>query len=190
MEWIVALDSVTQTSSNGTSTTLLPADGFSNYSVVVDSGAPSMYLPVALANAIGALLNVTTVDSFPYVPCSARRTHQHDYLTFGFPGSSTGSAGVGPKISVPYSSLIYPFGLPPIPGNVTAPDGTKLCYFSVIPTGGNIALLGDSFQRESYLVFDPDEVQIAMAPVAHESNSGVGNIVPIVTGEAYPIGSG
>lgn len=158
--WAVNLTSVSLTSSNGTHN--LSSTGFP-IEVVLDSGSPNMYLPTTVADAVASTLNATTDQGTPYVPCSFRQADGS--LHFGF---GNGSA---PKFEVPYSELIYPFGSPAKVGNVTAPDGTELCYLGLLGTPGPIFLLGDTFIRSLYVVYDADELEISFAPVKQRAKA-------------------
>ena len=152
--WAVNLTSVALVNSNGTqdlSSTGIPIE------VVLDSGSPNIYLPTHVAEVVSSNLNATTDRGTPYVPCSFRQAEGS--LRFGF-GNET-----APKFEVPYSELIYPFGLPAKVGNVTAPDGTLLCYLGLLGTPGPIFLLGDTFIRSLYVVYDADELEVSLAPV-------------------------
>lgn len=152
--WAVVLTSVSTTTD--TATTLLTAPNFS-MTVILDTGAPSMYLPTALYSSLTAKMNATMHANTPYVPCSLLSDTSTSY-TFQF--------GVdGPKITVPQSWLIFPFEYSPAgnPAGLLADDGTELCYLGVIPTEGPIILLGDTFIRSSYLVFDADNLVVGMA---------------------------
>lgn len=168
--WSISLTSVSRTTRIGT-THLTPANY--NVSVVVDTGSPNMYLPWALYQAISSAMNVTMYEGFTYVSCGLRQSH--DYLTFGLGG---------PKIDVPYPALIYPFGNPSNLGPVTGPDGTQLCYLGVIGTNGTIILLGDTFIRSAYIVFDVDYQRIAIAPA--KTFVAEDNVVPLPSGTSLP----
>ena len=152
--WAVNLASISLINSNGTQD--LSSTGFP-IEVVLDSGSPNMYLPTVVADAVASDLNATTDQGTPYVPCSFRQAEGS--LHFGF---GNGSA---PKFEVPYSELIYPFGLPAKAGNITAPDRTPLCYLGLLGTPGPIFLLGDTFIRSLYVVYDADELEMSFAPV-------------------------
>jgi Eukaryotic aspartyl protease len=116
------------------------------------------------------------VQGTPYAPCALRKAT--DTLSFGFGGPD------GPAISVPYSALIYPYGAPSNMGKINAADGTPLCYLGVIGTGGTIYLLGDTFTRSAYLVYDVDNQQVAMAPASF--NSRAEHTVEIPAGTGLP----
>lgn len=178
-DWAVALTSVSQTSpSNSDGTKLLTPQNFSIYAIL-DSGSPNNYLPTAIAEGIASSMNATMHDGTPYVPCAFRQAHD-SYVTFGFGGPG------GPNISVPYPALIYPYGAPANIGNVTDKDGRPLCYLGLIGTNGTIFLLGDTFIRSAYLVYDVDDRQVAMAPVRYGVPVKEENIISIPTGTGLP----
>ena len=145
-------------------------------SVILDSGAPNMYLPWELAQDISSTMNASTHFGFPYVPCAQRNVDST--LEFGFGGAS------GPRIRVPNSALIYPFGAPSNIGRVTANDGTPLCYLGVIGENQTVFLLGDTFQRSAYLVYDVDNLQVAMAQARYDVDEE--NIVELPAGTGLP----
>ena len=169
-DWAVAFTSVAQSNSQGTK--VLTAKNFSVYAIV-DCGSPNNYVPAALGEEIASSMNATMHEGTPYVKCTHRKSS--DFLQFGFGGPG------GPKISVPYSALIYPFGYPANIGNVTS---TRLCYLGVIGTPGPIILLGDAFIRSTYMVFDVDNLKIALAPVIYSVSKE--HVVPIPAGTGLP----
>ena len=176
LDWAVALTSVVRCSGgHGAKQEILTATDF-GVSVVLDTGSPNMYLPWILAQDISSVMNATMQFGFPYIPCAQRKVH--DTLKFSFGGPS------GPNISVPYSELIYPFGAPANIGPVIASDGTPLCYFGVIGTNGTIYLLGDTFIRSAYMVYDVDNLQVAMAQAKYDVDKE--NIVEIPAGMGFP----
>lgn len=69
---------------------------------------------------------------------------------------------------MPYKEIIYPYGFPANMGKVNADDGSPLCYLGLIGTEGPIFLLGDTFIRSVYVVYDVDHVQVLMAPVKYD----------------------
>ena len=68
---------------------------------------------------------------------------------------------------MPVLEIIYPYGAPSNIGNVTAEDGTELCYLGLIGNPGSLALLGDTFIRSAYIVYDVDNLQVSMAPAVY-----------------------
>lgn len=117
-----------------------------------------MYLPSSLVESITSRMDVTYHQGFPYVSCALRQSRKS--LEFGF-----GSNRYGPRITVPYAEIIYPYGFPANLGNVNDDDGSPLCYLGLIGTDGSILLLGDTFIRSAYVVFDVDHLQVSLAPV-------------------------
>jgi hypothetical protein len=135
---------------------LLPSVG--GIGIIFDSGAPNMYLPTATADAVAKRLNATTHLGFAYVNCTFRERWEEG-LDFAF---AAGASGV-PRIHVPVPELVYPYGAPSNIGEVKAADGTKLCYLGVRGGPGPIYLLGHTFLRSAYVVFDADALAISVA---------------------------
>jgi hypothetical protein len=160
-DWSVNLTTVTHVNgSSGAKQVLLAPSG--GLPTILDSGSPNMYMPTALANAVAIQMGASTVNGTPYVPCQFRQSD--DALEFAFAGKNE-----EPRISVPYPEIIYPFGYPANMGNVTAEDGTTLCYLGLIPTDGPIRLLGTTFLRSAYIVYDVDNLEVSMAPAAYKN---------------------
>ena len=99
-----------------------------------------MYLLSTVAEDIGDRMNATTFQGNVLIPC-ARKQGQNSF-EFGFGGSED------PKISIPCSAMIYPYGFPAVFGSLAADDGTPLCYHAVIPTNGKVLF-------STQLLFDP-----------------------------------
>jgi hypothetical protein len=168
--WSVNLTSVTRSVRvNGqgkeVKTKLTPA----NYSLdyTVDSGSPNMYVPTTLYNAIVDGLGATEIINMaPYVPCSLRDLSS-GYLDFEF---ATRSKGAPVSIRVRLDEIVYPPGYPVTLPAVPDRNGEKLCYFGIVPTDGEVRLLGADFMRSAYLVFDVDEKEIRMAQAKWEKS--------------------
>ena len=156
-DWGVNLTSIVYVSRDSNETQALTADDF-ELATILDSGSPNMYLPTSIASPIASRMNATMYQGFPYVSCNLRQSFEA--LRFGFGGKDRG----GPVITVPYSEIIYPYGAPANLGNVTASDGSPLCYLGLIGTDSPIHLLGDTFIRSAYVVFDVDHLKVMMAP--------------------------
>ena len=161
-DWAVNLTSVVYVNGTNSRGQNLTPDA-SGLTVIVDSGSPNMYLPQELADSVSAQMGASLYQGFPYVPCSLRQSND-EFLEFGFDNGVR-----GPRIRVPYREIIYTFGAPANLGNVTATDGTRLCYLGLIGTSGPIYLLGATFLRSAYTVFDVDKLEISMAQVEHHS---------------------
>ncbi|CAJ2507300.1 Uu.00g084860.m01.CDS01 [Anthostomella pinea] len=158
-EWAVNLTSVAYVGADGTAVNLT-GEG-RNITTVLDSAAPNMYLPTEIYDDVAARMNATIVQTFPYVSCELRNSTKG--LEFGF-GFESG----GPRVRVPYGEVIYPFGDPANIGEITDDEGRELCYLGLIGTPGPIFLLGATFIRSVYLVFDYDEGKISMGSVKYD----------------------
>jgi hypothetical protein len=163
--WSVNVSSVTRVTGEGKrekKKVLTPG----NYSLgfTIDSGSPNMYLPTALYDGIVEGLNATeVVNGAPYVPCSLR-SEGSGFLDFGFPTTK----GRRVSIRVPLAEIVYPPGYPVTVPAVPDRDGEKLCYFGIVPTDGPIRLLGATFIRSAYLVFDEEKLVVSMAQARWE----------------------
>lgn len=133
-----------------------------NYNVkfTLDTGSPNMYMPTTLYKGIVEGLNATEiVNGAPYVPCSLRSATTGS-LDFEF---ATRGSGDMAKISVPYSEIIYPQGLPVTVPPIKDRFGEDLCYFGIVPNDGPVRLLGATFLRSAYVVFDVDNRELRLA---------------------------
>ncbi|KAF2489549.1 acid protease [Lophium mytilinum] len=135
-----------------------------------DSGTTVSYLPLAAARQIavetGAVeRNVSGAIRY-YLPCDAAMNFSLSY-TFGH-GKTTCASG-GPRIEVPASELLLPLGAN---SDADVPDlpkfgGSKTCTLGIMgeetytPYVGY--LLGDTFMRSAYLVYDLEEKKIGIA---------------------------
>jgi hypothetical protein len=137
-----------------------------NYSVdyIFDTGSPNMYVPTSLYNAIVDGLGATAIiNGAPYVPCTLRSSLR-DYLEFEFPmREKVEGCGSVVSIRVAYTEIIYPFGYPVTVPLVRDENGAEMCYFGIVPTDGFVRLLGATFVRSAYLVFDADKMEIRAA---------------------------
>lgn len=133
--------------------------------VLLDSGSSLTYLPDTMTEAIyqqtGAVFN--NQQSAAYVPCSL--ASNSTTLDFTFTTVS---------ISVTMDELI----LPNASGQF--PDGTPACLFGVAPSGSGSAVLGDTFLRSAYVVYDLANNEISLAQT--NFNATGTNVVEIGTG--------
>ncbi|MCJ1387227.1 hypothetical protein MMC18_000067 [Xylographa bjoerkii] len=139
--------------------------------VVLDTGTSFTYLDPAVAlpliDYVGAIPDLT----FGYVvPCLAYFNYPAS-LTFGFGGPT------GPRIVVPFSELLSKIDMP-----YTFPDGSQACVWGIQPTNEQIPinLLGDTFLRSAYVVFDLDNMQISLAQT--DFNSTKSNVLEVAVG--------
>ncbi len=146
----IQMTSLVLNSNNGASALIPP--GTVLYASV-DSGSASTFLPRSIAQAVysaaGVLSDDATVNR-PFVSCNMSTAAAT--FTFGLGGP------LGPQISVSMADLVAPFA-----NNLTFGDGTPACYFSIESWESPYVVLGDSFLRSAYAVFDLENRQIALA---------------------------
>jgi hypothetical protein len=115
----------------------------SNMAIVLDSGSSLSYLPSSIVKAMANDFNGDLdSDSGLYtVPCSQARSK--GTVDFSF-GQAT--------IKVPFSEFIWQYS-------------DNLCILGAVPVTGNgmTSLLGDTFMRSAFVVFDQTTETIAMA---------------------------
>jgi hypothetical protein len=163
--WNVNVTGVIRVSENGAKARMTQGNYSTDYTL--DTGSPNMYVPTALYEAVVKGLNATDIiNGAPYVECGLRET-LGEYLEFGFgieDDDKSGRSGKHQaKIRVPYSEIIYPFGTPVTVPPVRNKDGVEMCYFGMVPGDGPVRLLGASFLRSAYLVFDAEDLVVKMA---------------------------
>lgn len=161
----VALTSLSATSSSGTDQ-LTPPD----YAIaaILDSGTTITLLPDDLADAVFQEVGAVYSRSLGamVVPCAL--SNNNGTLNYGF-----GGAG-GPVIKVAVSDLILPLVL----SSGRRPqftDGTEACQLGIQGAGSAPVLLGDTFLRSAYAVYDLYNNRIALAQT--DFNSTDSNVV-------------
>lgn len=142
---IIALTGVSFSSgstSHSYSTSALPA------AVLLDSGSTLTYLPNSLAEGIYKDLPIVYDSSSGagYVPCSLMNDNINITYTFS-----------SPAITVSISELVIDAG------NLYFGDGTRACIFGIAPAGRSLAVLGDTFLRSAYVVYDLANNEISLA---------------------------
>ncbi|CAG8954012.1 hypothetical protein HYFRA_00009111 [Hymenoscyphus fraxineus] len=139
--------------------------------VLLDSGSSLTYLPDVMTEAIYAQVGAQYDSSqgAAYVPCSlADNTSTIDF-TFS-----------GPTIKVPMNELVI-FIASTSGRPLTFSDGSRACIFGIAPAGSASAVMGDTFIRSAYLVYDLDNNQISIAQT--KFNATTHNIVEITSGK-------
>lgn len=152
--------------------------------VLLDSGTTLAVLPADLVAAMYAEAGVVALSmgpgpgaaSFPSVPCDFA-TRSPGNFTFGFGGPS------GPAITVGMGELVQPAGPPgttPPAFPADAPNGyggKAACVFGILPADANSPefILGDVFLRSAYVVYDLENLEVAMAPTVF--NASATNVV-------------
>ncbi len=156
--------------------------------VLLDSGSSLTYLPNSLARII---FDQVGAQYFPeqeaaYVPCAL----QNNQSTIDFTFSS-------PTISVPMNELVIDPGTNSDGSQVTFNDGTPACLFGIAPAGQGSSVMGDTFLRSAYVVYDLENNEISLAQTNFNSTEdnvleiGTGtNSIPDATGVVNPVTTG
>ena len=184
-EFIIALTGIS-ISNNGRKTPL--RFGGRSAPVLLDSGSSLTYLPDTLAeeifNQVGA--QYSAQQEAAYVPCSL----MNNASTIDFTFSS-------PVISVPMNELVINPGPNSDGSQVAFDDGTPACIFGISPAGESTSVLGDTFLRSAYVVYDLANNEISLAQTNFNSTEnrileiGTGsNSIPDATGVANPVTTG
>lgn len=140
--------------------------------VLLDTGSSLTYLPDTLVqelyNDLGAVFDADA--NAAYVPCSTANSATR--LTFTF---------TSPTIAVAMDELVLDLvtssGRRP-----TFSNGQPACLFGIAPAGTGTNVLGDTFLRSAYVVYDLDNNEIALAPTRFNSTSS--KVLEIGTGTA------
>jgi hypothetical protein len=143
--------------------------------VLLDSGSSLTYLPNSMTQTIYSSVGATFQESSgaAFVPCSLR--DQGTTLTFKF--SSPAS------IAVPVDEMILDLnnsqGQP-----LTFENGVPACLFGILPAGTSASVLGDTFLRSAYVVYDTVNNEISLANT--KFNVTTSNIVEISSKSTVP----
>ncbi|KAK7961852.1 uncharacterized protein PG986_002677 [Apiospora aurea] len=152
--------------------------------VVLDSGTTLSYLPTELAvqvwREVGAVWD--TYTQMAYVPCGMENSK--GTFEFGFAGPN------GPKISVDMTELVLDIAegsdVPKFQSGQY--KGQNICQFGIQNFTSEPFLLGDTFLRSAYVVYDLENNQIGMAKT--DFNSTKSNIVAFPSkGATIPSGT-
>ncbi|KAL4877633.1 aspartic peptidase domain-containing protein [Aspergillus karnatakaensis] len=138
--------------------------------VLLDSGSSLSYLPDSVVEGIYNELGVTYEPSTGagYAPCSLAQESINVTFTFS-----------SPEITVGIDELIIDAG------DLRFWNGERACIFGIVPAGESTAVLGDTFLRSAYVVYDLANNEISLANTRF--NSTESNILEIGTGdEAVP----
>lgn len=155
------------------STTQLTPQGYAQ-AVLLDSGTSETLLTdevfSAIANGFGA---VDIGDDDYVVPCSYATANGSINYSFG------GEGGI--NISVPISQLVGELDIPP----KNFGDQSGGCDFGFGPPIDGVSILGDTFLRSVYAVFDLDNNLAALAQAA-ENRTDTSSIAAISSGTSIP----
>ncbi|KAI0480645.1 eukaryotic aspartyl protease [Xylariaceae sp. FL0804] len=123
--------------------------------VLLDSGSSLSYLPNAMANSIYESVGAEYIESdgAAYVPC-ALADNGTNTLDFTFTSPLTISVGMDELVL----DLVTTAGQRP-----EFADGTPACLFGIMPAGASTNVLGDTFLRSAYVVYDMANNEISLA---------------------------
>ncbi|KAL9105559.1 MAG: hypothetical protein Q9227_009303 [Pyrenula ochraceoflavens] len=161
---VIAMTGVNMDGQDHSRTVSLPAPA------LLDSGSTLIYFPSDIAMGIYNQVSAVFDDSqgIAYVDCSLANTNQKLTLTFS-----------SPAIEVPINELVLPSdSFSDLPQSFD--DGTPACPFGIAATSANTAVLGDTFLRSAYVVYDLMNNEISLAQT--NFNSTQDNIVEIAPG--------
>ncbi|KAL4737227.1 aspartic peptidase domain-containing protein [Aspergillus similis] len=161
-ELIVALTGVsldTEAMKHTVSSDALPA------AVLLDSGSSLSYLPDSIVEKIYDDLGITYEPSTGagYAPCNLAGHNINVTFTFS-----------SPEIAVGIDELIIDAG------DLHFSNGERACIFGLVPAGDSTAVLGDTFLRSAYVVYDLTNNEISLAKT--NFNSTRSNVLEIGTG--------
>lgn len=122
-----------------------------NVPALLDSGTTFTYLPTSIVQQIARSLGAQISAQLGYYICSCSVGEDGAALYYNFSGT---------QIKVPLSQVL--FELADSSGNAaTFDDGNKACALGILPS--RFIVLGDSFLRSAYVVYNLDKLEISIA---------------------------
>ena len=123
--------------------------------VLLDSGTTYTYVPTSVYQSLASEIGVQYVSGTSVVACSLRDYDGTVDLDFS-----------GFQINVPFNELVVDaFDVNGDP--ISFDDGEQLCFFGIFPetSSDGTYVLGDTFLRSAYVVYDLDNAEISLANV-------------------------
>lgn len=146
--------------------------------VILDSGTTLTYLPSSTVEDVYSVVGAQYVDQYGlgYIDCKYMTSDLK--LTFQFGASD------GPTVVVPADELVFDTVQTLVDAGYTTPrhlgfDSDDACLFGLLPSD-DYYLLGDTFLRSAYVVYDLDNYRVALAQA--NLNSTESNVVEITNG--------
>lgn len=147
-------------------------------SVILDSGTTLTYLPETLAESIMDTFGATYDESYGYATVACSVADSDLALEYQFGGSD------GPIITVAASELVLSTGTSRGGGSAGAQaEEVETCAFGV-SMSSSVHLLGDTFLRSAYTVYDLDSKVVALAQT--NFNSTGSSVSAIESGSSIP----
>jgi len=136
---------------------------------LLDSGSSLMYLPNKITNAIYSAIGAQYDRSqgAAFVKCDLADSSSTIDFTFS-----------GATIQVPWNELVLPVGYS---------NGQPACIVGISPSNSDTAVLGDTFLRSAYVVYDIANNEISLAQT--DFNSTTDNIQEITKASTVPSAS-
>jgi hypothetical protein len=134
--------------------------------VTLDNGSAFIVLPQEIVDPIFKEVGASYLkeDSAAYIPCKMAKA---DYnVTFGFSGA---------KVTIPISELVFD-------GYVMENFPKDTCVFGISYGEPGVSLMGDTFLRSAYVVYDLENNEISLADTNYDG--GDDDIHEIGTGTA------
>lgn len=164
-EFIIALTGMGQNGQNGS---IFQND---NVAVLLDSGSSLMYLPDTVAQSLYRTYDAQYDSSQGTAFVDCKLANESGSLDFVFSGVT---------ISVPLNELVIV---------ATVSRGQAVCILGICPAGDSVAVLGDTFLRSAYIVYDLSNNEISLAQT--NFNATTENIQEIKKGvDGVPNASG
>ncbi|KAF2836903.1 acid protease [Patellaria atrata CBS 101060] len=130
--------------------------------VLLDSGASLSYVPDPLAEHIYGLYDAQFDPTQGVAVCDCSLGNSDDTLDFTFSG---------PTIRVPLNELVLEYG---------TTGFSTICILGIMPSGDSSNVLGDTFLRSAYVVYDLANNEISLAQT--NFNASDSNILEIAEG--------
>jgi hypothetical protein len=140
--------------------------------VLVDTGSTLTYLPDDIVETIYNMTNAVfePQEGVAFVPCALGDQPANMTFFFSEPAS----------IAVPLNELVI--DLVDVTGRqLSFSNGVPACLFGIAPTQGSASVLGDTFLRSAYVVYDLENHEISMAQTIF--NTSDSDIVEIKGGK-------
>lgn len=180
VEFVISMDQIGYVASDGSSTNWTTDSGTT---ALLDSGTSLIYLPDSITEDIYSAVGATYYDQYQlaYAPCAT--SGQGGSLNFTF-----GSAVIAVGMNELFLNSTTSDG-----SEATFQDGTAACIFGVLPASDSTPVLGDTFLRSAYVVYDMSNNEIGLANTnfnsdedkIYEITNGTSGI-PNTTGVANP----
>ncbi|WYZ40071.1 hypothetical protein EsH8_IV_000412 [Colletotrichum jinshuiense] len=138
--------------------------------VLLDSGSSLTYLPDDLVTTIYSMVGAVYQEDegVAFIPCSAATDGANMTFTFS-----------DPVITVPMDELVL--DLIAITGKrIAFSNGVEACLFGIAPAGDGTNVLGDTFLRSAYVVYDIDNNEVSLAQTKYNATSS--NVLEIGKG--------